>query len=66
MEADSFMARPNGKVVGTLLTDAADLLFVEKTAEAEGRTVSNWLRKMIRDLRRQHEREQKPPSKGGR
>jgi hypothetical protein len=59
MITNGLMPRPNGKVVGTLLTDPADLQFVETSADSEGRTVSNWLRKEIRKLRKRWEEQNK-------
>ena len=59
------MPKPNGKVVATLLTDPTDILFVETETEAEGRTVSNWLRKEIRRLRKQREEERKKKRRSG-
>jgi hypothetical protein len=59
MSETGFMPKPNGKVVATLLTDHADLEFVKIQTEAEGRTVSNWLRREIQKLRRVWEAEKK-------
>jgi hypothetical protein len=63
MQTTAFMPKPTGKVVGTFLTDPADLLFVETEAETEGRTVSNWLRREIKKLRKRREEEKRKPGK---
>jgi hypothetical protein len=60
MYTNGFMPKPSGKTVGTFLTDPADLLFVEKEAELEGRTVSNWLRKKIKEMRQRSENTENP------
>jgi hypothetical protein len=59
MIANGFMPKQTGMTIATFLTDQGLILFVKKEAELEGRTISNWLRKELKEIWKRREEERK-------